>query len=414
MQIDRRAQSRLNAVLGGVVTLVVGVFAWFVFNKSRLDQPYLPPNVGSGLRNAQHAGYFAAQAGNYAEAEKQYRIAVQLGLGRKDLKAALAYVLASQGKLKEAWEIYKELPIDLDRSVDRPQGSLGALAWYADLSVLFGDPAKGEEIARSISHRAESPLISRNRVLAMAHLAAPASGDTDSGEIEGHIRRTLELQPSWILPHLAMAKLDMDAGREQEGAKELVEAKQLAQPGSCADKFTLARFEASQGMDAVAKKDFAEAERLIQPSDTAAWLEYLSSDRELQKPTHTVAILKKVVQSARGNNLEGQLLLAEYYYYRGQRKLASPLIESLLRATPPQNTSRYGRIANLAPKDRAISLLRQTIPYAKGTDRKRLDKQLSTLLSPPNYRGGGIFSPMRFPRPLRWWLGFEMQFPSAR
>jgi tetratricopeptide (TPR) repeat protein len=392
VQIDRRSQARLNAVMGGVLIAALGGLAWFVLSKPKPDRILVPPAIDLQGQDALRKGLQAERDGNYPEAEKRYREALDVKPGRSDLQLDLARSLALQGKQKEAWNLYRGV-IQAPWIKSRQREADDALAWYADLCFKLGHPADGDRLVALIIPRTYRSPLPHSRALALAHLfGAHAASQLHLSGL-GHVSRAAELDPSWSFVGLALCKIDLEAGRKEKAERQYAAIRRTAQSGSWEDWLLLARYDRDYGRAAKSLGDLQEARRRMGRYDTDAWLSYYHFDRTQPGSRQKTALLQKIDVSVRPDNPESLLSLAKFNFFYMKNRPSKPLAEAALRLTSPKESNRYTRIAlfmnYLGDSDRAIPMLERTLPFAKETDRPWVEKELSVLRMPKAQLYGG-------------------------
>ncbi len=380
MQINRRTQFGLNAAIGLFIVLSIGGIARLVWLQNRADSPAIPPEADRAFLAAQHEGYMAEVALDYPHADQAYHAALNMRPERADIKVNLARVLAAEGKGKEAWRLYSDVVDGTWSKGTRPGSADDALAWFADLSLSYGDPKKAERLAKTIVPPLKNgQALTRARLFAKAHLYGAAAMIPLRITPIAHVRRAIELDPSWITPHLTLSRILQDQHQDKSSDTEYAIAKRLAWNGTAKDMLELARFDANQEHHAEAEANFIEAEHRIAPTDTAAWIAYVSSAREFRQPDRLPAALEKAKRSVRPNDPEGLISLAGVV----QKEDALPLAEKALRSVAPEQTELYARIAIFigqhGDRERATSMLRKAMVRANSADHIWLEKEIARL-----------------------------------
>jgi len=210
----------------------------------------------------------------------------------------------------------------------------------------------------------------------------------------GYVSRAAELDPSWSFARLALSKIDLETGLEEEAGEQYAAVRRIAQSGTWEDWRRMGRY------------------------DTDAWLSYYHFDQSRPESRQKTAILQKIDVSVRPDDPESLLSLASFNLTYTKNRPSKPLAEAALRLTSPQETNRYTRIAllmnRLGDSDRAVSMLEETLPYAKDTDRPWVEKELKVLRMPKakfSVGGGGFFNGSGGPEAVvsfRDWLYREL------
>ncbi len=420
MQIDRRTQFGLNAAIGLFVTFSLSGLGWLVISQKRAESPSVPSGSDGDFRDLMHRGYLAEQAADDSRAESCYRSAHRMRPERGDVKLILGRLLAHEGRKVEARQLFHEVIDQTWAKGFQPGGANDALSWYADLTMSAGDLAKGEELARSTFIRSKSVApLTGPRLLAKAHLYGASATAQMRATTLAHLQRAVEIDPAWVLPHLALARFHMDLKQANVADAAYREARRLASLGTGSDWLMLARFDVDRCRNDLAEASLRKAEQLIAPTDTDAWLLLFFSARGLSQTDLASAALKKAARSLPSDDPEALLRLALI----APRDQAVELAGQALRSSKPNQAELNARIAslmgNLGEKKRAIAVLDRTIPLAKATQRPFLVRQRDQLLNPPPVGGafagfGGEYRGTSFPDNFGAWLNRELVTLGSR